>query len=152
MGQISSGKLDVGQVGERVVAQWLRAQGWSVLAERWHCRVGELDIVAAESASGLQEKTIAFIEVKARRKRNWDLDGLLAITPTKRRKLIKTARLFLATHPELEHFPCRFDVALVQVVRGNVEPDEFNERPWVKFEGDRLRLRQYLRSAFEVNG
>ena len=57
----------MGQVGERVVSQWLRAQGWSVVAERWHCRLGELDIVAVEPASQSQEKKLAFIEVKARR-------------------------------------------------------------------------------------
>jgi putative endonuclease len=150
MGKTSSGKLDVGQVGERVVAQWLRAQGWGVLAERWHCRLGELDIVAAEPASKSPDQTIAFVEVKTRRSRNWDLNGLLSITPSKQKKLVKTAQLYLVAHPEFEMCPCRFDVALVQVVSGPVAPIDADEFPWVEFGGDRLRLRQYIRSAFEA--
>ena len=76
--------LSVGKLGEALVAHWLRGQGWSILAQGWHCRWGELDIVAQcrleeGTAVGLQPSrlpTIAFVEVKTRSRGNWDGDGV----------------------------------------------------------------------------
>lgn len=102
--------------GEHLVQNWLLQQGWDILYQRWHCRWGELDIVAqGYNAQGgkLSSSMLAFVEVKTRSHGNWDLDGLLSITPAKQRKLWTTARLFLTRHPSLAHLPCRLDVALV---------------------------------------
>ncbi|MBT9315086.1 YraN family protein [Leptothoe spongobia] len=107
---------DLGIHGEQLVENWLTQQGWSILYRRWHCRWGELDLVAqGYNAQGgkLSSQMLAFIEVKTRSRGNWDLDGLLSITPTKQNKLWRTARLFLARHPHLAQLPCRLDVALV---------------------------------------
>lgn len=38
--------LDIGVLGEDIVAQWLQFQGWIILHRRWRCRWGEIDIVA----------------------------------------------------------------------------------------------------------
>lgn len=142
--------LDTGQVGERVVCQWLRSQGFRILSERWHCRLGELDIVALEPRA--DGDTLAFVEVKARRARNWDQGGLMAITPVKQRKLIMTAQLYLSAYPNFETWPCRFDVALVQVVSGTEKREtEAITSPWVEFGRDRLRLKEYIRGAFEAS-
>ncbi|WP_448561668.1 YraN family protein [Trichothermofontia sp.] len=122
----------VGHLGEAIVAQWLQSQGWTVLAQRWHCRWGELDLIAqsgsVEVGAILQgrryanadavnpmpsQPTLAFVEVKTRQQENWDANGLLAITPKKQAKLWQAARLFLATAPHLADLACRFDVALV---------------------------------------
>jgi len=122
----------VGHLAEALVANWLMQQGGEILQRRWHCRWGELDIVAhidldrsilrdqgIFSQNGLNRNTanptIAFVEVKARCGDNWDMDGRLAITPQKQQKLWKAAELFLADYPHLTDFVCRFDVALVRV-------------------------------------
>ncbi len=56
-----------GRWGETVAAWWLRMHGWRILAFRVKLRVGEVDLVAKRG------RTVAFIEVKARRKKE-DLD------------------------------------------------------------------------------
>lgn len=107
----------VGEWGEKLVCQWLKQQQWQILAQRWHCRWGEIDIIAQFGAVPSTLKTperLAFVEVKTRRSRNWDADGRLAITRQKQQKLWKTAQLFLSQHPDLCELPCQFDVALVQ--------------------------------------
>ncbi|MFN3925982.1 MAG: YraN family protein [Pseudanabaenaceae cyanobacterium] len=98
----------IGQTGEQVVVQYAVARGWQVLACNWHCRWGELDIVAHG------EQGLVFIEVKTRKADNWDEQGLLAIDQHKQEKLIKSAQAFLQANPALSDLPCRFDVALVQ--------------------------------------
>lgn len=111
---------DLGSVAEAFVAQWLLQQRWQILHRRWHCRWGELDLIACPPApiAALTDapsaaQSLVFIEVKARSSGNWDENGLLALTPQKQAKLWKTATIFLARHPHLADLPCQFDVALV---------------------------------------
>lgn len=147
----------MGQLAENLVAEWLQQQGWQILAQRWHCRQGELDLVAMRS------DCLAFIEVKARSRGNWDADGLLAITPAKQEKLTFTAQMFLAAHPALADLPCRFDVAIVKAqvaaqVKAQVK-HQTSAQPAVSqpitigqplmIENYRLTLQHYISGAFE---
>lgn len=97
-----------GQLGEEWVAQWLTQQGWGVVAQRWRCPWGEIDLVMHQAA------TLVFIEVKTRSRGNWDGDGAQAITPQKQERVRQAAALFLSHHPQWQSAPCRFDVALVR--------------------------------------
>lgn len=98
----------IGTIGETLVANWLQTQGYILLKRNWSCRLGEIDLIAVAP-----DRTISLVEVKTRSDRNWDIDGLLAITATKQRKLWKTAELFILNHPQWANHPYRFDVALV---------------------------------------
>ncbi|MBD2181302.1 YraN family protein [Planktothrix sp. FACHB-1355] len=167
---------DLGALGEDLVAQWLRSQGWSILHRRWYCRWGELDIIAQNSESA----DLVFVEVKTRSRGNWDADGLLSISPQKQAKLWQAVLLFLAAHPELAERPCRFDVALVRCERLGRKPyrnsnfeaiDSYYSDPpsaddqkgnnaeqslltakATQKTGYRLVLQQYIQSAFDFEG
>jgi putative endonuclease len=120
----------VGNAGENLVAELLKANGWQVIVIQWHCRWGELDIVARDRT------WLIFVEVKTRGDRNWDEGGLLAISPQKQRKLYLAALEFLKRHPQLAHLDCRFDIALVQRI-------EINNRQM-------LELQEYVEAGFSV--
>jgi len=100
----------LGDQGEALVAAWLQQQGWAIVAQQWHCRWGELDLVARHANP---QVGLAFVEVKTRRRQSLDQGGRLAITPQKQQKLWRTAQQFLTAHAEYGDLPCRFDVALV---------------------------------------
>ena len=165
----------VGELGEQLVAWWLHTQDWLILHHRWHCRWGEIDLIAQQQEwrngriSPPHPLTLAFVEVKTRSQGNWDADGLLAITPQKQAKLWRTAQLFLAERPDLENLPCRFDVALVrcQHISQRSRIDETAVSPSVEaigkaiqvpsvqlgqsviVAGYRLILQDYIQSAFD---
>ena len=126
--------LAVGEQGEIFVKQHLEAQGWQIIATRWHCRWGELDLVALDSRT----KILAFVEVKTRRQNSLDDQGLLAITPNKQRKTIRAALNFLGKFPQYENYGCRFDVALVTHTKGASQNKCFT-------------LAAYLEGAFEAD-
>jgi len=114
----------VGTFGEKRVQLWLEAQGWQILAQRWRCPWGELDLIAQPTGP----PALVFIEVKTRsdpRQRtyhSWDHEGLTAITPQKQTKLSETAACFLGKFPHYSTWPCRFDLALVHY-QGQIKPD-----------------------------
>lgn len=168
-------KQTVGWLAEELVAQWLMQQGGEIIERRWHCRWGELDLVAqcqAKTTSLSSQAALVFVEVKARREGNWDLDGLLAITPQKQQKLWKTAELFLSTYPQFADLPCRFDVALVHVHShrskdaaqlgdraSSVRTASSNELEFpepiemgnpLPIQGYSLSLQHYIQSAFDL--
>lgn len=97
--------ISKGAAGEMLAARFLRNKGYTILAANYRCRLGEIDIIAAD------RQYIAFVEVKTRRA------GALyspreAVTVTKQKKLIQTAALFLKGHPTEKRQP-RFDVVEV---------------------------------------
>lgn len=51
----------LGERAEEAVAAWLATRGWRILARRWRCPQGELDIVALDVAA-----TLVAVEVKLR--------------------------------------------------------------------------------------
>ena len=118
----------LGTLGENLVAEWLQQQGWEILHRQWHCRWGEIDIIALgiDEESDInrsnenspfpipQSSTLAFVEVKTRSRGNWDAGGMLAVSATKQAKLWQTAEIFLSNRPDLANNSCRFDVALVR--------------------------------------
>lgn len=92
-----------GRRAEAVAAWRLRLTGWRIVARRWRCSAGEIDLIARRG------RKLAFIEVKARRHSDHAAD---AVTANQRRRIARAAEAFLAARPDLADLDSRFDVAL----------------------------------------
>lgn len=150
----SAKTAEIGQIAEIFVAQWLTEQRWQIIAQRWHCRWGELDLVMLTP-----DRSVSFVEVKARSRGNWDADGLLAITATKQNKLVRAAQAFLSAQPQWAELPCRFDVAIVyaQPRQRTPSPDQAAARDEATIQFGQpvpigaycLTLQHYIPAAFD---
>jgi putative endonuclease len=100
-------RIAVGQYGEDVAAQSLRADGLVVLARNWRCSIGELDLVCRDG------NELVAVEVKTR---SGDLYGspLEAVTPRKAARLRRLLAQWLSEH-EISPSGLRVDVVSVRV-------------------------------------
>lgn len=89
-----------GAWGERAALLLLKCKGYRVLARGYVVRGGEIDIVA------LRGTALAFVEVKWRPSVTEAMD---AITPQKRRRIARAARVFLAGWNGARHLTLRGD-------------------------------------------
>ena len=105
MGGAGGHRGRVGRGGESLAALFLRMKGYRIEARNWRCPLGEIDIVAWD------RDTLVFIEVKARTGRSAGTPEE-AVTPEKRRRLVRLAEAYLARVGG-EAPPCRFDIVAV---------------------------------------
>ncbi len=92
----------LGSEGEALAAAYLEGHRYKVLERNFRCRGGEIDIVARDG------KTIVFVEVKARKDRQYG-PPQLAVTHFKQRQISKASLTWLAKNRQLETC-ARFDV------------------------------------------
>lgn len=95
---------DFGLWGETAALIYLLLRGWRILARRYACPGGELDLVAR------RKDVIAFVEVKARAQLD---DARAAISEEKRRRISRAARHWIARHPTSAGFVWRGDAVFV---------------------------------------
>lgn len=101
---------NTGLEAEKLAATFLLNQGLTLLAQNYHCRYGEIDLIMQET------KTLVFIEVRLRKNSLFGGAGS-SITPQKMQKLILTSQHYLQTHNlNQSSQPCRFDAILMDVV------------------------------------
>jgi putative endonuclease len=94
----------LGLRAETIAALLLLLKGYSILARRFAVSGGEIDLIARRGGS------IAFVEVKAR----GDLDAAAeAISATKRRRIARAARVWLARNPWAAGLTLRGDAIFV---------------------------------------
>lgn len=95
---------NVGTWGEAQVANYLRKNRYRLVAHSYHCRFGEIDLIAMDG------KTLCFVEVKTRSNLSMGLPREY-VNAAKQERIRKTA-LFYLSEKELD-CPMRFDVAEV---------------------------------------
>lgn len=103
------GARTLGQWGEEQAAEWLRRRGWRIVGRNFRCRMGEVDIIAADG------RYLAFVEVKLRKDGRYGA-ACEAVTLSKQRKLRTAAEYYLLCHPT--RLQPRFDVAEVYAPQG----------------------------------
>ena len=93
---------EIGDFGEQIAAKFLISKGFEIIAEKYHSRYGEIDLIAVNS------EYLVFAEVKTRKSARYGAAGG-AVTLKKQEKLRITAEQWLQEHQEILLQP-RFDV------------------------------------------
>jgi putative endonuclease len=89
---------------ESLAAAWLIGKGYRILARRFRCAAGEIDIVAG------RRHTVIFVEVKARA--SFD-DAAESVTVRQRARIAAAAEIWLANNPKIAFQDLRFDAILI---------------------------------------
>lgn len=89
---------------ESLAAAWLVGKGYRILARRFRCAAGEIDIVAG------RRQTVIFVEVKARA--SFD-DAAESVTERQRARIATAAEIWLANNPKVTFQDLRFDAILI---------------------------------------
>ena len=102
-----------GKESESVAATLLRKKGYKILEQNYRNKIGEIDIIAKD------KDTIVFVEVKARRSRDYG-HAKWAVTPKKQRKVSMVALYYLKETRQSRE-KARFDVVTVHT--HNLHPE-----------------------------
>jgi putative endonuclease len=102
-------RASLGQWGEKIALDFLKAQGMKILERNFRCPAGEIDIIARSS------RQIVFAEVKTR------TSGMFgtpqeAVNKRKQQQIIRVAQWYLEQNP-LNLQP-RFDVLAIRTREG----------------------------------
>jgi putative endonuclease len=105
---------EAGNWAEAEAERYLRHRGLQLVQRNFRCRRGEIDLIMTDA------DVLVFIEVRYRRASRFGT-GAESVTTAKQRRLLATARLFLARAAPGKQPACRFDV--MSVGRGNYGPE-----------------------------
>jgi len=101
-----------GEAAENLAAAFLLRAGLTLVERNFHCRFGEIDVIARDGA------TLVFVEVRMRTSERFG-GAAGSITAAKRARLLRTARLYLAGVARVP--ACRFDALLVNGNDNSIE-------------------------------
>lgn len=101
-----STRTEVGARWEEVAGRYLEREGLTVLARRYRCRLGELDLVCVDGPA------LVIVEVRARGSTAY-ASATDSIDHHKRARIIQATRHFLMRHPQWQQRTLRFDVVAI---------------------------------------
>jgi putative endonuclease len=107
---VSTANQKTGQRGEELAADHLRHNGYVIITTNWHCKVGEIDIVANK------DDVLVFVEVRTRHAATTE-SALESITPSKRQKMINSAYTYVNANDLPSETFWRIDVIAVALDR-----------------------------------
>jgi putative endonuclease len=100
-------RRELGKLGEKLAQKFLKKRGYHILETNFHCREGEIDIVAQ------QKDYLVFIEVRT--KSNLDFGTPEeSITQSKKEKLVSLALTYINDHQNLPSL-WRIDVVAIEI-------------------------------------
>lgn len=102
-------KKSYGKKGEELALDYLRRQGYAIIALNWRCPYGEIDIIAEK------QSVLIFVEVRARHAYSTEA-ALASINQRKRQKIQASASCYLHEH-RLEDHAWRIDVIAIATLR-----------------------------------
>ena len=114
-------KRTEGTRGEILAREYLRQQGYRILAANFRCRYAEIDIVAQEG------KYLVFAEVKQRSTPARGM-GYEAVDGRKQKRICMAARFYLRRFHISPAMPVRFDVVSVDQGRIRLIRNAFGYR------------------------
>lgn len=100
-----------GSDAERMAVKMLADAGYRILATNYRSRLGEIDVIA------LAEDVIVFVEVKQRTGSRYGR-AVEAVDQAKIQRILQTADLFIAEHPEHAERIWRLDLVAITLNRG----------------------------------
>ena len=112
---MSKAHLYLGKSGEEAAVNFLKNNGYRILARNYKTKLGEIDIIARD------KDTLCFIEVKTRHSDRYGLPAE-AVSLPKQRQIAKAALFFLKERNLLEK-KARFDVVSVLYSEGAAKTD-----------------------------
>lgn len=99
----------MGAWGEATAAEYLRRKHYKIVAVNFRCRVGEIDLIAAD------RKYLAFVEVKLRKDSEF-AEAREFVDSRKQNRIRATAELYLSWNPT--GLQPRFDVIEIYAPQG----------------------------------
>jgi len=92
---------------ERRAARWYRLRGWRIVGTNVWAGGNELDLIARRG------RQLRFVEVKSKTGAGFG-EPREAVTPEKRRRIVRAAETWLAARPDLDGLAVGFDVVAVR--------------------------------------
>lgn len=105
----------IGKLGEEIATAVLKAKGYYILRQNFSCPYGEIDVIA------VKEKTICFIEVKARTSLRYGTPGE-AVDIKKQTHIRNAARYFLSYYKRPYD---KIDFQVIEVTVNHIKGLEF---------------------------
>lgn len=103
----------LGRAWELRAAEFLRSQGLDILLHGYQCRLGEIDLVAAD------DTVLVIVEVRARSHASFGT-AVETIGARKQSRIVRATRHLLMQHPDWSSRTIRFDVVAID---GIASPD-----------------------------
>jgi len=104
--------IALGSRWEDVALEHLLANGLTLIARNFRCRMGEIDLVMRKS------NLVVFVEVRYRKKNRY-ASAAESVDLHKQRKLAQAAAAFFGRHPQYRQHVVRFDVVAFDATPDN---------------------------------
>ena len=104
-------KYKIGQIGEKLVTEYLRKEGYEILEKNFRGLKGEIDIIA------IDEDELVFVEVKTRTNNIYGLPRE-AIDKLKMHRIYQTSMTYIYSK-HLENYSVRYDAVEVYLNMDN---------------------------------